>query len=259
MLHFRKIIFYLSALLFLVSATMLLKNSVQAMWERQSLKVLAAAAEQSLPVNRTGIPSTPSNAAAQTQPQDILPQYELLHRQNPHMVGWISIADTTIHYPVMQTKDRPDYYLSHGFRGEKSNSGLPFLDTECDVVQSNCLIVYGHNMKSNTMFAPLLKYEAKEFWEQHPLIRFDTLQEERTYQVAGAFYTTIPPEGEMAFRYYAVTDFTQEQFTAFVNEVQARMLYDTQVAMPWGSQLLILSTCSYHAQNGRFVVIAIKQ
>ena len=42
-------------------------------------------------------------------------KYGALFEQNNDFVGWISIDETSIHYPVMQTPDNPDYYLKHGF------------------------------------------------------------------------------------------------------------------------------------------------
>lgn len=41
--------------------------------------------------------------------EDILAKYKELHLQNEDMAGWISIADTTINYPVMQSKNHPNF------------------------------------------------------------------------------------------------------------------------------------------------------
>ena len=52
-------------------------------------------------------------------------KYGALFEQNNDFVGWISIDETSIHYPVMQTPDNPDYYLKHGFDKAYSNYGVP--------------------------------------------------------------------------------------------------------------------------------------
>ncbi len=39
-------------------------------------------------------------------------------------------------------------------------------------------------------------------------------------------------------------------------QVKAASLYDTGVEAVYGDKLLTLSTCSYHTENGRFVVVA---
>ena len=47
--------------------------------------------------------------------EDVLAKYKELYLQNEDMGGWISIDGTTINYPVMQTKDNPNYYLKRNF------------------------------------------------------------------------------------------------------------------------------------------------
>ena len=47
--------------------------------------------------------------------EDILGKYKELYLQNEDMAGWISIDGTTINYPVMQTKNNPNFYLKHNF------------------------------------------------------------------------------------------------------------------------------------------------
>lgn len=43
--------------------------------------------------------------------EDVLAKYQELYLQNEDMVGWISIAGTTINYPVMQSRNNPNFYL----------------------------------------------------------------------------------------------------------------------------------------------------
>lgn len=38
-----------------------------------------------------------------------------LWNRNPDLIGWISIAGTEIDYPVMQTKEEPEFYLRRNF------------------------------------------------------------------------------------------------------------------------------------------------
>lgn len=38
------------------------------------------------------------------------------------------------------------------------------------------------------MFADLLKYQDRSYWESHSIIRLDTLEEEQKYKVFSAFY-----------------------------------------------------------------------
>ena len=56
--------------------------------------------------------------------EDILSK---LKKRNSDVVGYLEIPDTTISYPVMQTKDNPDFYLNHDIDKNYSFYGTPYL------------------------------------------------------------------------------------------------------------------------------------
>ena len=78
-----------------------------------------------------------------------------LFAQNSDCIGWLSIPDTQLNYPVMYTPESPQKYLRRNFDGGYSQSGIPFLDYRCDTGCTNRMI-YGHNMKNRTMFGTLI-------------------------------------------------------------------------------------------------------
>lgn len=182
-------------------------------------------------------------------------KYKALYEQNEDFVGWISIDGTSISYPVMQTIDNPDFYLKHGFDKSYSNYGVPYIDEACATGLSNNIVIYGHNMKDGTMFHDLLNYAVIGFWQEHQIIRFDTLSQLSEYQVVLAFRFDANNE---TFRYNEYTDMTDEAFTEFMVECRSRQLYDTGVTVEYGDELITLSTCEYTYENGRFVVLAKK-
>ncbi len=185
--------------------------------------------------------------------------YAALHEKNPDLFGWIRIRDTKLDYPVMHTPADPEHYLHRAFDGSYALSGVPFLDGNCYEGCGNYLI-YGHKMKSGTMFSILLSYDDQEFWRKHPVISFDTLNGQGEYEVLAAFYAEIYPQNQSdGFRYYQYTDLTDEAvFEEYLAQVQDAALYDTGVTAEYGDSLITLSTCSYHTENGRFVVVARK-
>lgn len=162
-------------------------------------------------------------------------------------------------YPVMYTPQEPEYYLRRAFDKSDSISGVPFLDGSY-VESGNHYLVYGHNMKNGTMFHALLDYAKPEFWKEHPTIAFDTLQEDGAYTVLGVFYSRVYCQDETGvFRFYSYPDLSDpELFQEYVDNVEAVSLYDTGETAEYGDTLLTLVTCSYHTENGRFVVVARK-
>ena len=77
-----------------------------------------------------------------------------LFSENPDFIAWINIQGTKLDYPVMHTPKQPEKYLRLDFHQKYSRHGVPFLDGRC-TLESDNLIIYGHNMKDGTMFCLL--------------------------------------------------------------------------------------------------------
>ena len=187
----------------------------------------------------------------------ILLQYDALWQQNNDMAGWLWIEGTDIEYPVMYTPDEPERYLHTDFFGNYAAGGCLFIG-EGGGPDAAHIIVYGHHMKNGTMFGSLRKYSSAEYAAEHPIIHLDTLTEEREYEVVTAFYSQVYNADEVGvFRYYQYTDLSDEKnFNSYVNQMWRSALYKTDAELEYGQRLLMLSTCSYHRDNGRFVVVA---
>ena len=180
-----------------------------------------------------------------------------LHEENPDCIGWLTIPGTVIDYPVMYHPDEENYYLKRDFYGNYSANGCLFLSELCDPADSDNKIIYGHHMNSGKMFAALDGYKRRAFYEEHPLILFDTLQGAETYQVMAAFCTPVYTGND--FSYYTFTKAAdQTEYAAYVQAVKERSLYDTGITALYGDKLLTLSTCEYSQANGRMVVVAKK-
>lgn len=196
----------------------------------------------------------------ENQEHAILPEYAAVYAQNPDMVGWISIADTRINYPVMQTPDDPNFYSKHGFDKNTSNHGCPYLNTNCDVSKpSDNLIIYGHCMKDGSMFADLDNYTSKAFWESHRMITFNTLSQRQTYEVIAVFKVVAGTGSASEFKYYSFTDASSPvAFEDYISRAKSKALYNTGITAEYGDNLLTLSTCEYSNHNGRLVLVAKK-
>lgn len=73
-----------------------------------------------------------------TEEENILTEYGELYLKNTDMVGWLSIAGTTLNYPVMQTPNEPNYYLKRNFEKEYSDLGTPYIQENCDLRSAKC-------------------------------------------------------------------------------------------------------------------------
>ncbi len=186
-------------------------------------------------------------------------KYQLLADENSDFVGWLSIADTKLSYPVMYTPDNPEYYLYKDFYQAYSIAGTPFVGEGCSVnPPSDNILIYGHNLANGEVFQSLLAYQDADFWNLHPIIEFDTVMEEQEYAVFAAFYEDVTIDnGHFPF-YESLDGKTEEEYMEFVATCKEKSVYDAGVDVVYGDELLTLVTCSYHVENGRFVVVCRK-
>lgn len=250
---------------FVISGTMVYKILHDAHREKQGFDKLAQIVEEartSAPVksDREPVEETRENGEPQTVETPKSSPYAPLKALNEDFFGWINIENTVVNYPVMHTPEDPERYLHRDFEKADSQSGVPFLDGACFEGCGNYLI-YGHHMKNGSMFATLLSYADQTFREEHPVIYFDTVTESGVYEVVAAFYSKVyEKEDQNVFRYYDYTDLRdRNSFESYVSQVEQAALYDTGIHPVYGDSLLTLSTCSYHTEDGRFVVVARKK
>ena len=241
----RKIVLVICMIVFLGSAGVLLDYYINGMREQSAFADLGKidAAEDLV-----------------TDKGTVIGKYAGLYKANDDIIGWVKIKDTKIDYPIMQTQDDPEHYLHLNFDEEYAASGTPFMDAGSDIfIPTSNFLIYGHNMKNGTMFHDLLKYESKEFYDKHKTFTFDTIYKggQGEYQVIAAAYSKIYPKDSTKFKYYQYAGITTEdEFNKYVSGVKALSIYDTGVTAEYGDQLVTLSTCAYHTDDGRFFVVA---
>lgn len=199
------------------------------------------------------------NDAPATGEESNSAKFAALRDQNSDFIGWISIEGTSLDFPVMYAPDNKDFYLRHDFNKEYSVYGVPYLDEKTTLGandQSENLIVYGHNMKTGTIFGCLTGYKEADYYAEHPRIQFDTVYGDGTYEVFAAF--SIDVVNDTSFVYNQYVDMDEAAYNEYAEEVISRSDVDTGIRPSYGEQLLTLSTCEYSSDNGRYVVVARK-
>ena len=188
---------------------------------------------------------------------EILPEYRALFAENSDTIGWLKIDGTEIDNVVMHAPNELNKYLHKDFYGDYSYRGCLFLDEYCDVMHSDNQIIYGHNMKDGSMFGALMGYVNEDFYKIHKIICFDSIYEKHTYEVVAAVKTTLNTEDDSVFRYdLYVGENDAEMFDKYAKFLADNKLYDTDSSLEKGDKLLTLSTCAYHEEDGRFIVVA---
>lgn len=186
----------------------------------------------------------------------MLPEFQELYLINPDIVGWITIGDTNIDYPVMQKKDTQDYYLYRDFYGKQVSRGCLYAEEACDLfAPSDNVIIYGHMMKDGSMFADLAKYTRKKFWQDHQFVELKTLLTSHTYQIVCVFKTTATAGEGFAYHTFINAEYDSD-WNDFWKNCRKNAFYDTGLDLYPGDKIITLSTCEYTLTNGRLVVVA---
>ena len=184
-------------------------------------------------------------------------RYAKLLAMNPDMRGWLRIPDTAIDYPVMKNDaERGEYYLHRDFDGYYSFAGCLFIGQNCDE-DSDIFVIYGHNMNNGSMFGDLDRYGYFDYALEHRDIIFDTADEHRVYRVFAVFRTQVVDKDSDAFKYYeSVGDFDEYAYSDVISQYKYMSMIDIGEEPEYPAQIMLLSTCAYHTENGRFVVAA---
>lgn len=201
------------------------------------------------------------NAEKQNEETERMLQVKQLQEQNADIVGWLEIENTNMNYPVLQGTDNR-YYMTHNYKKESSKNGSIFLDANYNWnIPSNNLLIYGHNLGNGMMFQELLKYEKESFYQEHPVIRFTTAEEDAEYEIISVFKSRVYYKSEKnVFRYYYfINSESEEEYNQFVKNVKNASLYPIDATANYGDQLITLSTCSYYVDDGRFAVVGRKK
>jgi sortase B len=77
-----------------------------------------------------------------------------LKRINPQVTAWLIIDDGVLSYPILQA-DNNEKYLKTGVDGKYNSHGAVFMDYRNGPFTDFNTIIYGHNMRDDSMFGPL--------------------------------------------------------------------------------------------------------
>ena len=196
-----------------------------------------------------GVETLPSpNSSEETKTDsDGFPEVDWAYWQgiNSDVIGWITIPDTEINYPILQANpsDR-NYYLSHNVYNEWDFMGAVHLDADCfdEGLDSKNAIILAHSLytgSSTAMFTPLIQYNDQEFANSHSRILIQTPTSKRIVDATSV--ETI--DGSAAVKY---TNFdNDEEFYQYQQTCYDDSGVKVSEEAPKTNQMFTLCTCSY--------------
>ena len=175
---------------------------------------------------------------------------DTLATNNVDCVGWLSIPDTVVSYPVMFSPFEPERYLHLDFYGRYSYSGTPFLDARCNPYDGN-LIIYGHNMVNGTMFGSLKRYRNADYLNSHKTVYLEQPDGVHVFEI---FSVVTLEKDDAWYSFLHAADADEE--TAWIADLERKSGAHTGSTPVGTERLLTLSTCTGNRKSERMIVVA---
>lgn len=186
-------------------------------------------------------------ASVPAQPEYYI-DFAYLKSINSEVVGWISIPNTRVDYPIVQTDDN-EWYLRYSFNGAEEWIGCPFVDYRVSGdFHAQITPVYGHDLNNGAMFPDLKKYREESFCEENPYFYIFTPDRTLIYQVYCALTAEKTDGRAFLFSFTDEADF--DRYLDYVNSVA---YYTTDAVPDFSDRLVSLITCETD-RNYRFIV-----
>lgn len=179
-------------------------------------------------------------------------ELESLLEINSDTVGWLTVPNTNIDYPVVKTTDN-DYYLDHNYEKKYDYNGWVFMHyyNSTHNLDKNTIIFAHNRFYSGIMFGTLNEV-TKDTWYNNTnenLITFNTLYDNMQFEVFSIYKTNITAD-------YLKTTFDGDlEWNNFIKMIRERSMFQNNVNVGTNDKIITLSTCLDN--NTRLVVHAV--
>lgn len=178
--------------------------------------------------------------------------FNALLEQNEDVVGWLYCENTPINYPVLQSADN-DYYLYRMINKKYNTAGSVFMDYRSNADCSSLnTIVYGHNMKNDSMFGTFTEYNDPSYYAEHSVLWFLTPQQDYKIELIAGYVT---PDTSDAYQDFITTD----GLKTYLENLVKQSTFVSNVDVAQVDRIVTLSTCSYEYSTARYVLIGALQ
>ncbi len=178
-----------------------------------------------------------------------------LKKKNSEVYAWIRIPDTPVDYPILQRVSDDLYYLDHTIDGAEGLPGSIYTQSlNAQDFSDKNTVIYGHNMRDETMFGSLKSYMDESYMKAHSQIFIYTPEHIFTYQVfAAVTYDNRHILNSFDFQ----SDESYQQYLDSLKEVRNMSSYiDSDVEVTTENKIITLSTCNGNSDQ-RFLVEAV--
>lgn len=178
------------------------------------------------------------------------PTLEDLKKKNPDVKAWLQVPETNIDYPVVQGQDDMEY-INKNVYGEFELSGAIFLSClNKDDFSDPYNLIYGHNMKNGGMFADVVDFINKKYFDEHKKGKLYLTNETKKIQFFAYMKVTASDT-----KIYHPDGYRKENLDDLLIYIREHAVQYRDLNVTKEDSLIALSTCSEAETNGRVVLI----
>ena len=175
------------------------------------------------------------------------PTLEELMAINEDVVGWLTVDDTNIDYPVVQGENDMEY-VNKDVYGDFALSGAIFLSclNSSDFTDPYNL-VYGHHMSNGGMFGDVESFLEADFFSGHETGTLYLL--DRTVQIE--LFACLETDAYDSMVYQVATTDGNAERIAYLKENSTQY---REIGLETGDQIIAFSTCADAVTSGRIIL-----
>ena len=196
---------------------------------------------------------TPSPTPEPTPTPEVAPikvDFDKLKKENKDVIGWLYCEDTKVNYAIVWREGDNEYYLDHLFNGEQNEKGTVFADKRNKTpFEEWNTVLYGHNMKDDSMFGIIDEYGQQEFYDEHPIMYIITPEKDYKVEICCSFLTGLE---STTFEFPR----TEGNPAKTIDDIEKYSYIDTGIVPTLEDKLVSFSTC-YEEEDHRYVVIGV--
>lgn len=174
-----------------------------------------------------------------------------LQQRNSEVYAWIVVPNTKINYPIVQN-EQTDFYLRRSLDKEYLFAGCIYTNkVNSKDFSDPVTVIYGHNMRDDTMFCMLHRFESKKFFDENKYFYIYTPDRKLTYEIVSA----LKYDNRRITTAYDFSDPEQiESYHYSILNPKFDLFNSRNIELTLDTKLVTLSTCVANRPNYRYLV-----
>ncbi len=182
---------------------------------------------------------------------------KLQSETNSDIYAWIYIPGTNVDYPILQHATNNTYYLNYNIDGSYGRPGCIYTENfNSKSFTDYNTIIYGHNMRAETMFGTLKRFRDSSFFYENQYYFIYLPDDIIVCKIFRAYRHT----NQYLLYYWDM--FSEEGYAEYLEYIKSyedeMSVCDTKLmnSLTTSDRIITLSTCVYGEEDKRYLVQA---